>query len=54
MGKYKDNKYTIKELENEILADTLNNNLTEQDWNNISQYQKLTNNFINKYADKLS
>jgi hypothetical protein len=49
MNKYEINMYTIKELENEILIDILNNNLTRTDWLDISCCQNLTEEFIEKY-----
>jgi hypothetical protein len=53
-NKYKNNKYTIEELENEIIIDTLNNNLKTADWDLISCYQELTEEFIAKYKNKLN
>ena len=44
-----DNKYSIDELE----AFIDNNELTYNDWCNISVYQILTETFIEKYSDKI-
>jgi hypothetical protein len=52
-SKYDRHIYTIKELENEILIDTLENNLSYYDWNIISINQKLSYEFMEKYSDKL-
>ena len=43
------NKYSIEELE-DIIS---NNELTNEDWVCISSYQKLTEAFIEKYADRV-
>jgi hypothetical protein len=53
MNKYIDNQYTINELENEIMSDALQNNLSYFDWYVICRYQKLTENFIIKYINHI-
>src|SRR5574343_307584 len=45
----KDNKYSIKELENIISS----NELTNNDWIDISYHQVLTEAFIDKYKDRV-
>lgn len=42
-------KYSIEELEHYIA----NNELTDINWYNISKHRKLTEDFIEKYADKV-
>ena len=46
---FKDNKYSIDELE-QIIS---NNELSKDDWDIISCYQKLTEDFIEKYIDNM-
>jgi predicted alternative tryptophan synthase beta-subunit len=53
-NKYRLNKYTIKELENEMLLDILQNNLMKVDWICISKYQDLSEEFLEKYSNKVS
>jgi hypothetical protein len=54
MNKYKENKYTIEELENEILIDILSDKAMYDTWFYICKYQKLTCEFMEKYYNHLN